>query len=252
MISTLGRHAGFAGGCVILLAATASASITVNHDEAALGSAPLDGLSAASTWTLNGKTLMITVRNTSTSAPTFANEMADALAVSLAFDLGDRSIMSGDSALIASGAYGLGTWSDRVAGDSVAEQWIWTNDFGGDQLELFPQVISTSNGQGGGSVTSFDGLFESPLLDANVQGPWGGIASKSLLGTVPGNQFAVSDGITFTLQLSSVIDEATLAMIAEGSVIEFGSDFRYAGVPAPGALGLLALAGLAGRRRRDG
>ena len=37
----------------------------------------------------------------------------------------------------------LVAFAGRGPGDSVAEQWLWTNDFGSDLLANYAQIIST-------------------------------------------------------------------------------------------------------------
>jgi MYXO-CTERM domain-containing protein len=89
-------------------------------------------------------------------------------------------------------------------------------------------------------------------MDPPVGGPFGGIAADPVLVNIPDSHVAVSDSIRFEVTLSETITMAQLQVIADGSRVEFGSDFQYLDVPAPGALALLGLAGLAVRRRRRG
>lgn len=231
-------------GSVLALTGSCWSAVVVDYTVDALDAgASLDGLSAQAEFSVSGTDLTVLLRNTSTGTPLGA-EASDSLLTSLAFDLGPVQIVSGDSALIALGSNGLGAWSSLGAGSDVGDQWLWTNDNGGDFLKAFTQVISTSNGQGGGVTRSFNGV-----LDPNVGGPFGGIAADPLTVAVPKSQRAVSDAIVFTLTLSESLSEATLAEIAANSVVEFGSDYRYIAVPAPAsAFALLAV--FAGRRRR--
>ena len=138
----LRRYRRAAMAAALLLPAAASpASLIVDYTLDAGGNNPnpLNGLAAQATWRVDGTTLTITLRNTSTGVPIGA-EVADSLLVSLAFNLGDGIfITSGIYAIVGSDSTGLGTWSDLVAGDSVADQWLWTNDGGGDLLESFCQ-----------------------------------------------------------------------------------------------------------------
>jgi len=245
------RHARFTGFVAVaaLVAGAASGGVVVvvdyTVDAGGNNTDPLNGLAARATWTLSGTSLTILLENTSAGVPD-SFEVSDSLLVSLGFNLlHDVTITSGDSAVIGAGSVGLGLWGARVAGDSVAEQWIWTNDFGGDLMEPFAQVISTSNGQGGGDVTTFDGI-----LNGNVGGPFGGIAADPPHRTVPDRQPAVSDSIFFSLTLSDILSENDLEEIALKSIVEFGSDARYLKVPGPAAIALFGLAGLARSRRR--
>jgi hypothetical protein len=233
-------------GCAALFAAPALADYSVNYTVDAGGNNAngLGGLSAAATFNVSGTTLTVLLQNTSTGVPAGA-EAADQLLVSVAFNLtGGTTFLSGDAAVIGGGSVGLGAWAGLVAGDSVASQWLWTNEFGGDLLGAYAQVISTSEGFGGGAALDFNG--NAPA----VSGPFGGIAAAPPFVAIPGSQEAVSDSILFTLTLSSTISEADLQAIADASIVEFGSDYQYMTVPAPGALALLGLGGLVSRRRR--
>jgi hypothetical protein len=226
----------------------AASIIVVNYtvDAGGNNNAPLNGLSASASFQASGATLTILLTNTSSGAPAGA-DVSDSLLVSLAFNLPSGvHIASGDSARIGPGSVGLGAWAGRGPGDSVAEEWLWTNDFGGDLLEAFRQVISTSQGQGGGQTTSFAGE-----ADPNVDGPFGGIAAAPPLFAVPASKPAVSNGIEFVLTLDRALGAAELQALAAGSIVEFGSDFRYlAAIPSPGSLSLLLLAGIAARSPR--
>jgi hypothetical protein len=243
------RYARFTGFVAVaaLMAGVSSADVVVNYtlDAGGNNTDPLNGLAARATWALSGTTLTILLENTSTGVPD-SFDVSDSLLVSLGFNLlHGVSIVSGDSATIGAGSVGLGLWGARVAGDSVAEEWIWTNDFGGDLMEPFAQVISTSNGQGGGDVTTFDGI-----LNGNVGGPFGGIAADPPHRAVPGQQPAVSDSIFFSLTLSDILSDDDLEEIALKAIVEFGSDARYLKVPGPAAIALFGLAGLTRSRRR--
>ena len=224
---------------LLLPVAAASADVVVNYtvDVGGQYSGPLNGVATRGTFAVSGDQLTILLENTSTSVPG-SFDTSDSLLVSVAMNFTDGvAISAGGGAVIGPGSHGLGTWSDRLAGDSVAEQWIWTNDFGGDLLEAYAQVISTSSGIGDGTVTRFDGN------PGNVGGPFGGIAADPPALGVPDNQYAVSDSILFTLTLSSSLTEQQLADIALASVVEFGSDRLYLGVPEPSGV-VPALAGL--------
>lgn len=234
------------GLVALLLAAGAQADVVVDYviDAGGKNTYGTEGLSARGTFSITDDTLTILLENTSTSAP-FGFEVSDSLLVSLGFDLGDAYIVSGDSAVVGPGSSGLGAWESFTAGTSVAEEWLWTNDGGGDQLHAFQQVISTSMGTGGPERTDFNGDR------AKVNGPFGGIAALEPVIEVPKRQRAVSNSIMFQITLNETISVADLRDIALGSVVEFGSDWQYmSAIPSPGALALLAVAGLCVRRRR--
>ena len=214
---------------VLGVSASAQPSHIVNYtiDAGGLNDQPLNGLSASAEFSMLGTQLTITLSNTSTGVPGGAMT-ADSLLVSLAFELLDGiTIVSGDSAAIGAGSQGLGQWDGQGAGFDLGFEWAWTNDGGGDLLELFPQVITTSQGAGGGPTISFQGV-----PDPNVDGPFGGIAASPPILAIPGTQYAVSDSIEFNLTLSGTLSESQLATIARESIVEFGSEVNgvYVGV----------------------
>lgn len=228
--------------CLVIVSTTgplAAADVIVDYtlDAGGDNSEPLNGLAARATFSISDDQLTILLENTSTGVPS-GFETSDSLLVSLGMNLPDGlAILSGDAAVIGPGSVGLGRWFDRVGGDSVGEEWIWTNEFGGDLLVDSAQVISTSSGQGGGTVTRFDGG------SGPVSGPFGGIAADPPIFSIPRRQRAVSDSIEFELTLTSSLTEAELAALANASIVEFGSDQRYLAVPEASA-GVLALIGL--------
>lgn len=235
---------------VACLTAPGFAGFVVDYDTDAGGinSDPLNGLSASSTWDISGTSLTIALTNTSIGAPAGAGA-ADSLLVSLGFNLvDDVSIVSGNAAVIGPGSFGIGAWDDLVAGDSVAEEWLWTNEFGGDLMSPYSQVISTSSGQGDGIEWGFDGS-----MNPKVNGPFGGIAAAPPTLPIPSSKKAASDTIVFSLTLSDPLSTSQLSLVAQSSMVEFGSDFQYLTAnpaPAPAAMPLLALGAMARRRRR--
>ncbi len=232
-------------------AAVAAADITITVDYTfdcgGENTEPLNGLAARATYKISGNSgnkLSILLENTSLGVPN-SFDAADQLVVSLGFNLPSGvNILSGDTAVIGPGSKGLGSWSNRGAGDSVAEEWLWTNDYGGDLMEAWKHVISTSEGQGGGQSFLFGGG------QGNVDGPFGGIAYDPPWRTIPKNQPAVATGILFDLTLTGTLSEEQLREVAEGAIVEFGSDQRYLCIPEPSAPLLLLAAGLIRVRRR--
>jgi len=222
---------------LLATACLSSAQVVVNYvvDAGGNNNNPLNGLSARGTFTVNGNRLTILLENTSAGVPD-GFDSAASLLVSLAMNLPDVTFVSGDVSVIGPGSIGLGEWAGLIEGDSVADEWVWTNDFGGDLLESFQQVISTSMGQGGGDVEHFAGG------SGNIDGPFGGIAASPPTVSLPDTQRAVSDSIHFELTLSAVLTDDQLAAAARSSMVEFGSDERYLRVPEPTTFWLLVLA----------
>jgi hypothetical protein len=233
---------------LLALSAPAPAGLIVDYgvDVGGSNGQALNGLAASAEFEIDGLELTITLSNTSTGVPSGA-EVSDSLLVSLAFDLPDGIvIVSGDTAVIAAGSHGLGSWAGEGPGFDVGDEWAWTNDGAGDLLEVFSQVITTSQGMGGGARMGFNGDSH-----PNVKGPFGGMAASPPHVSVPRSKPAVSDSIEFTLTLSDTLSASQLLTMAGNSVVEFGSDYQYLGVvPTPGTLGLLAVALFVGRRSR--
>ena len=222
----------------------AAADVIVEYTSDAGGdnNEPLNGLAARATFAIDGNQLSVLLENTSTGVPD-SFEVSDSLLVSLGINLPGVDILTGDAAVVGPGSIGLGSWSDRVAGDSVGEEWLWTNDFGGDLMEAYQHVISTSSGQGGGETTRFDGG------SGGVNGPFGGITADPPILEIPGNQPAVSDSIYYELTLTGTLTEEQLLPAVNASIVEFGSDQRYLSTPEPASAGLLLVTLLlAGRR----
>jgi hypothetical protein len=225
----------------------ASYVVQYTFDVGGSNTQPLNGLAASAEFSLAGTELTIILRNTSTGVPNGA-EVSDSLLVSLAFDLLDGiTIVSGDTAEIGAGSTGLGAWGGQGSGFNVGDEWLWTNDGAGDVLETFSQVLTTSQGTGGGTAVSFNGE-----VGPNVSGPFGGIAAAPPPIDVPPSKPAVSNTIEFKLTLSGTLSESQLGEVARGSVVEFGSDYQYMAVPAPGALWLLSFVLAPSRKRRRG
>lgn len=232
------------GGALLALAAPVSAStITFDYvqDAGGLNSNPLNGLSARATFQATDNLLIILLENTSTGVPD-GFDTAASLLVSIGMNLPDGvSIVSGDTATIGPGSIGLRQWSSRGPGDSVREQWAWTNSGGGDLLGAYAQVITTSHGSQ--DLSLFGGG------DPAINGPFGGIAANPVLISIPASKYAVSDSIEFALTLSVVLTGAQIETLARGSIVEFGSDERYLEVPEPASI-VLVLSGIIGISRR--
>lgn len=205
---------------------------------------PLNGLKAQASFSIVGQTLTILLENVSSNVPV-GFDVSDSLLVSLGMNLPDGvEIASGDSAVIGPDSAGVGSWSDRDPGDSVAEQWLWTNNSGGDLLASYGNVISTSEGTGGGEEFRFDGA------DGTIAGPFGGIVADPVIIAMPGSAEAVSDSIRFTLLLTGTLSDEQLQQIVDGSIVEYGSDEQYLTVPEPTTIALLVMGGFLMLRAR--
>lgn len=205
--------------------------------------AGVGGLAGEAEFTLvNSTTLQVRIRNTSTGVPMgFSN--SDQLLTSVAFDLPGAITITGGGAVIGptsqsvnfdSGSYGPGF--------DVGGEWGFGNT-GGTNFGTLVNLISGNSAHatafGGSDLDGPDGL----------DGPQAGLYSASAPVAL-GGLGAIQDEIIATITLSSAISD--LSFLNSGVIMEFGSDaaFLTGTVPAPGALALLAMAGVVGRRRR--
>ena len=133
------------------------------------------------------------------------------------------------------GDYGPGT-------DVSGEYGFGNNDGTGGLQNFFTSNQAQSMPFGGANL-------DGPV---NIDGPQGGLVADPLL--IPlGGLGAIQDQVIATLNLTKPINN--LDFLENGVRVEFGSDAAFIdgefSMPAPGALAVLALAGLAvGRRRR--
>ena len=208
------------------------------------------GLAAEAEFTLlNPTTLEIRLRNTSTGVP-LGFDNADQILTGVSWDFGSPGINVGD-VMILGGSVVIGPGSASVdfdagsfgPGADVSGEWGFSNQDGTGMLTNF---ISGNAAQ----ATPFGG----PNLDGpdNIDGPQGGLISSAFFLPL-GGLGAIQDEIIATLTLSAAMTDAQLLadLNSNSTVVEFGSDAAFlTGVPAPGALGLLAVAAIARRRRR--
>ena len=235
-----------AAGAALALTSSSSASLLFIYTDAS-------GLSAEAEFSVTGATeLTIRLKNTSTGVPDgFSN--SDQLLTAVSWDFGEPGF-NGDIT-ITGGTVFTGPDSASINFDilnvgpntNVSGEWGFGNT---DGTGLLPNLVSTIEAQ----ATPF---FGGVNLDGPVElnGPQGGLVADPKL--VPlGGLGAIRDEIIIRLSLSGEITEAELLadLLANGTLIEFGSDQAFlvgAFIPSPGALALLVLAGaLAGRRQK--
>lgn len=219
-----------------LPASDADAGIVVAFSEAS-------GLAGEAEFTLiNPTTLQIRLRNLSTGAPG-GFDSADQLLTSVAFNLNGINITGGsvftgaNSSSINFSVLNVGPNAD------VSGEWGFGNG-GTTGFEFHPNFISAMTA----GVTPFGGAN----LDGRTEldGPQGGLVANPMVVSL-GGLGAIQDEVVATVTLSAAVSD--LSFLDKGVVFEFGSDAAFIIVPAPGALMLLAMAGVIGcghRRRR--
>lgn len=235
--------------CIAAATCAAHGDITTEVDYTVIagGNSPIAGLSAHGKFTVSGTTLTVELSNTTVGQS--GNQVgAGHILASVGLNLPVNFVNSvSNSATIAAGSAGIGVWNALSAGADVGDEWLWTNDFGGDLMGSLKHIISTSQGQGGGDTYSFDWDHNGSPGDnknPNVSSPWGGMAPPG--SSINNNREAVDNTIKFVLSLTGGMSQQQLNQAALGSLVEFGSDDTYLEaqvIPAPGAA-LLATLGL--------
>lgn len=230
-----------ATAAVTVLASSASADLFIFTD----GS----GMSAEAEFILlNSTTLQVRLKNTSTGSPSGFGGAAQILTV-LSWDFGAPGNNGGDTQ-ITGGTVVIGPTSQTInfdtgsygPGTNVGGEWgFGNNDSSGGLMNLISANTS-------GAVP-----FGGPNLDgpSSMDGPQGGLVANPPIADL-GGQGAIQNEIIATLNLSIAISNLNF-LVANGTQVEFGSDALFIGgqlVPAPGAMCLLGIAGLCGRRRR--
>lgn len=212
------------------------------------------GLSATAEFTLlNNTTLKIVLTNTSTSLPQAlkgGDSSANRLLTSLAFRLpGSRNITGGSAAVTA----GSSVKNESAPGGNVSGEWGWGWSGTGqccentDPSHTFNDWVST--------LSAGTNPFSSANLDgSDLNGPSWGLASNAL----PSSKPSIQNSATFTLALSGSVPD--LSFLANGAVVEFGSDAAFLtstlitppppGAPEPALLALLGMGAVGMYRHR--
>jgi hypothetical protein len=197
---------------------------------------------------LNPTTLQVRLRNTSTGVPAgFSN--SDQILTGLSWDFG----AAGNGGItITAGTVFTGPGSQSVnfdltnvgSGGDVSGEWGYGNGGGSGALaNFFSTNTAHATPFGGANLDGPEGL----------SGPQGGLVAG--LEIIPlGGLGAIQDEVIATLTLSGSLTEAQLLadLLANGTIVEFGSDAAFVPgtVPAPGVLAALGGAGALARRRR--
>ncbi len=193
---------------------------------------------------VNPTTLQVRLKNTSTGVPG-GFDSADQLLTSVSWTFKGGITITGGTVFTGSSSASLNFSILNVGSNAdVSGEWGFGN---GGTTGLGLNYLSTNVA----GTTPFGGAN----LDAtvNIDGPQAGLVADPAL--VPlGGLGAIQDEVVATLTLSGAYSEVLLAadLLANGSNVEFGSDAAFVpGVPGPGALAVIGVAGiLAGRRRR--
>lgn len=244
------------GFCVVVAThLTASGSmVTQSFDltESVIDAQSLDGLGAHAVFafdTASPTHLVITLQNTSTGVPK-GTDAASQLLTAVSFDLGQMGAVAGDpqilsgSAKIGPGGTSVNMSNTLAAGADISGDWGYGNNGTGYVLP--------------NRVTAMRGGDSKGFLGDNLQGPAGGIATRTPL--VPmGGQSGYADSVVVTVTLDKALTD--LSFLANGVRAEFGSDYRFASggivgppIPEPATISVLVLGGLMGvvRRHRRG
>ena len=230
------RTAPIVGALLSVLSAEAAlASILYTYNDPS-------GLGAEAEFSfLNPTTLQVRLKNTSTGVPG-GFESSDQLLTSVSWTFKNGITITGGTVFTGPTSQSLNFSILNVGANAdVSGEWGFGN---GGATGLGMNYIS-SNAAG---TTPFGGAN----LDAtvNIDGPQAGLVANPAL--VPlGGLGAIENEIIATLTLSAVYSEAQLLadLVANGSIVEFGSDAAF--LPGPAAFAAIGIAGiLAGRRRR--
>lgn len=193
------------------------------------------GLSAFTVMRLgaDNKSLEITLKNTSTALPAYADpaDYSSQILTSFYFDLGPSGLNSGDpkivggSAAVAAGSSGIGV--NLSGGSDISSNWGYGNfKYEGDQFFLPPNFVT--------ALQSHSTAFAKGKLN----GPDFGAASMANLANVYDSGFkAISDTVVLQVRLSHQLNDLhSVLMSSYGPRVEFGSDYLFMGhtPPRPG------------------
>ena len=216
------------------------------------------GLSAKAEFTrIDATTLKVVLTNTSTSLPSHmagGDSSANRLLTSLAFRLPGTTNLTGGTAAVTAGSL-VDNYAGNVNGTNLGKEWGWGWNGTGQCCEgtdpghTYNDWVST--------LSAGTNQFKAGSLDqSDLNGPKWGLASNAL----PSSHESVRNSATFMLNLSGGIPD--LSFLANGAVVEFGSDAAFLtstlvgppppGAPEPAALLLLGIgvAGWARHRRK--
>ena len=234
------------------LAASSQASVIV-YDSGT-------GLSASADFNVSGSTLTILLTNTSTAPFGGQDGSANMVLSSLSFDLptgvnitgGTVALGSGSNIVMSTNTTAWAIQSPTNFNSQYGYSNVGVGNTGGGSLVNATNSV-TSHSNGGSNVITFTGATGLPGgLD------WGLVPNGS--SDIGNNTFFIQNSVLLTLTLSAPL--ADLSFLANGSYVEFGSDYLYipntpgTPVPEPASLllvgsGALALAARARRRRRQ-
>lgn len=238
-------------------AAVVAASVgVVNTSEAAVTYSGVSGsLSASVTFAQSGNNLVVTLTNTSTADVTKSAEVLTAVF----FDVAGSLSLTRVSAVVAAGS-GVFTVPSGAAGPVGAN-----GNVGGEWSALANLSGAPSNAKYGISSSGLDLFGPGNRFDTtqNLQGPtspdgiqYGITSAGDNLTTQQGNglqgENLIKNSVVFTFSgITGTFDFGRISNVSFQYGTSLGSEPNIPGVvPTPGAVALLAGAGLALRRRR--
>ncbi len=243
-----------------LVTAAVTVGLTASAQAAVITYDAGNGLSASADFNVSGSTLTILLTNTSGGTFGGQNGSANMVLSSLSFDLPTGVNITGGTVALGSGSNivqstNTSAWAVQSP-TNFNSQYGFSNigvgNTGGNSLVNATNAV-TSHSNGGNAVISFTGVTGLP---GGLE--WGLVPNGS--NDIGNNSFFIQNSVLLTLALSAPL--ADLSFLANGSYVEFGSDFLFVPdtpgtpVPEPASLllvgsGALALVARARRRRRQ-